>query len=162
MLRKRHLVILAILVSAKILADLLFKVHYRKEDIYAFNHLALDRNTVIENGIIVCGHNIKGKIEASVFPADSNGEVGISRKKIEYAYLRFNPDHFKQVIAPTLEKTEISNASALKKKARINHRNHFRRFAHLNDYPLIRENHTPYVIQYRDPDQLIIQNDMKR
>lgn len=158
MIRKRHLIILAILVSIKILADILFKVHYSNDDIYRFNHLIINENTVIEKGTIICGHNIKGMLEASVFPEPGIAKIDSPERKIEFAYLRFGPDHFKANIAPHLEKRTDKNSEDLLDRAKTNHRRYFRRFAHINDYPLIRENQTPKVIQYRDPDQLIIQN----
>jgi len=148
-MRKKHLIILAVLITVKIGADLLFKVHYSIEDVYHVNHLKISQNLTIDKGIMVVGHNVKGKIEASIFPDQTSEHKKNPENRMDYIYIRFGPDFFDREIAKHLETIPEEHDVQLFDLAKKNHRTHFRRFAHINNYPVLKKGRAPmYLMKY--------------
>lgn len=155
-IRKIHILIIAILLAINILAKIAFKIHYSKAEIYNIQDFMVDSSKIIENGVIVIGKNIKGKLEASIFPDNGIVKNGTSYLEVDYIYLRFYPEWFESHIKPALTESSDQDYKVLVQNAKKIHDRHFKNFMHINDFPIIKEDYTPIIIKFKGSDKIQI------
>jgi hypothetical protein len=148
MKRKKILIVLFSLFVIKVLLNLTFKIQYSEDEFYEISNFRLNESTHIVSGKILFGKNVKGKIEAIIYP-DKFLQNGIENE-VEYIYMRFYPDWYTKQIEPLLTKTGKKINKELLASTKIIHKENFRNYMHLNDYPLIKKDFVPIVIKKTD------------
>jgi hypothetical protein len=131
--------------------DLTFKISYSEKDFYKISELKLSDSILIKTGKIFFGKNVKGKIEAIIFP-DTYLVCG-KEKEIDYVYIRFYPDWCNEYLIPAISKPEGYLDEDLLSEAKNIHEENFKSYMHLNEYPIVREDYVPIVIKNKDSDQ---------
>lgn len=145
---KRVIIILIVVIGGKLLVDLLFKIKYYESEIYEIKSFTLDDSTVINKGKIIVGKNIKGRLEAFIFPDDVLKLNDTST--LEYVYLRFYPEWFEKNIKPFVEKKKFTYSNEIVLIGKALHDSNFRSYMHINDYPIVRKDYLPYVYKIKE------------
>lgn len=141
------LIALLSLFVIKVLLNRTFKIQYSEKECYEISDFKLNESSYIESGKILFGKNIKGKIEAIIYP-DKFLKNGIENE-VEYVYMRFYPEWYENKIVPLITKTDEISKELLS-SAKIIHKENFRNYMHINDYPLIKKDFVPIVIKKKD------------
>lgn len=151
--------VISVLVIIVVL-NLTFKIHYSKDDTYMITNLKLNDTIDVQVGQIFLGHNVKGTIEAVIFP-EKYIENGLEIET-DYIYMRFPPDWFIENIKPKINKISDNEVDKLFSEVRKVHEDNFRSYMHINKYPLIREDFIPIVIKKKNnPDKERFSYDIK-
>lgn len=145
---KKVIIILIILIAGKMLIDLLFKIKYNEKEIYEITKFALNDSIKINKGKIVVGRNIKGRLEAFIFP-DSTLKLN-DTSTVEYVYLRFYPEWFEKNVKPFIARKKFVYSSEIVLIGKALHDSNFRNYMHINDYPIVRKNYVPYVFKIKE------------
>jgi len=145
---KKVIIILIILIAGKMLIDLLFKIKYNEKEIYEIKKFALNDSIKINKGKIIVGRNIKGSLEAFIFP-DSTLKFN-DTSTVEYVYLRFYPEWFEKNVKPFIERKKFVYSSEIVLIGKALHDSNFRNYMHFNDYPIVRKDYVPYVFKIKE------------
>jgi hypothetical protein len=146
--RTRFLYLVISLLVIIVVLNLTFKIHYSKDDNYMITNLKLNDTIEVQVGQIFLGHNVKGTIEAVIFP-EKYIENGLEIET-DYVYMRFHPDWFIENIKPKIRKTRDNQGDNLFSDVRKIHEDNFRSYMHINKYPLIRKDFIPIVIKKKN------------
>ena len=148
MKRKKILIVLISLFVVKVLLNLTFKIQYSEKEYYEITDFKLSESTHIKSGKILFGRNVKGKIEAIIYP-DKFFKDSIEFN-IDYVYMRFYPEWYNKNIEPLITKTEKKLTKELLTSTKVIHKENFKNYMHINDYPLIKKDFVPIVIKKKD------------
>jgi hypothetical protein len=133
---KKIIILLIILLAGKILLDLTFKIKYTDSQLYEIKDFAINDSIKIDKGIILVGTNIKGSLEAFIFP--NNCLMINQTSTVEYVYLRFYPEWFTKNLSSHIEKRLFTNADELVLIGQALHESNFKRYMHFGNYPIIK------------------------
>jgi hypothetical protein len=159
--RTRFLYLVISLLVIIVVLNLTFKIHYYKDDNYMITNLKLNDTIEVQVGQIFLGQNVKGTIEAVIFP-EKYIENGLEIET-DYVYMRFPPDWFIENIKPKIRKTRVNQGDNLLSDVRKVHEDNFRSYMHINKYPLIRKDYIPIVIKKKnDPGKERFSYDIKK
>lgn len=157
---KRILIILIIIVIGKLSIDFLFKIRYNYKQIYILKEFKLNDTVKINHGKIVLGRNIKGFLEATIYP-EPNSKLNDS-STIDYLYLRFNPDWFESNIKPFIESQVTNDRREYVNLGKAMHDTYFSTWMHINDYPIISNEYIHYIIKIKESGIKIQRNILLR
>ncbi|MDC0584204.1 hypothetical protein OAO55_00560 [Bacteroidales bacterium] len=148
---KKLLIVLLAIIGFKLILNLTFKIQYSPREYYDISGFSLNDSTQIEVGKVLFGKNIKGEIEAIVYPDNfiRNGK----NMDIEYVYMRFYPDWFSENLKPYIKKSQDRVTEDLMMDTRYIHDENFRNFMHINEYPLVKKDYLPVVIKWKGNDK---------
>jgi len=149
---KNLIIILVILILGKVLIDRIFKIRYSIKNTFEITNFQVNDSIFIEKGSIVVGKNVKGYLEASIFP---NNLKLSDNSTIEYVYFRFNNDWYNKNIIPHLSKLNVKNINELYLYGKALHKTNFSNYMHFNDYPLVREDYFPVVLKVKETGEKI-------
>ncbi|GEM_PF-6101819 len=153
---KKILIALIIIVLGKLSIDLLFKIKYSYKQIYILKEFKLNDTIKINKGKIVLGKNIKGFLEATIYP-ETNSKLNDS-STINYIYLRFNPKWFEEYIKPLIENQVTNDRREYVNLGKAMHATYFSTYMHINDYPIISNEHMLYIVKIKESGTKIRRN----
>jgi len=157
--RQRVFIIVLAIILSKVALDAAFKIHYFKGEVYQIKNLELG-NYKIPEGDIIVGKNIIGELEAAIIPkADLINTSNSKSIKSEYVYLRFHPDWFESKIFPFIYSADNNEYKELRWKMKEINDLHFRRYAHFNDYPLIKPGLVVCLIQTAEGKAILVSDE---
>lgn len=145
---KKIILGLIALVAITLLLNLAFKINYSEKEFYEFSDLKLSNSISVKSGKIFIGKNIQGEIEAVIFP-EQYLDKGI-KKDIEYIYLRFHPNWFKDNLTNVIIKPTVKPDKDLFKNAKKIHSENFKHFSHINSYPITQKGNLSMIIKMKD------------
>jgi hypothetical protein len=150
---KKGIIILVALLATKILLDLGFKIRYSNDNIYDISDFNINDSIYVESGSIYFGKNIRGNIEAIIFPS----RVSISNHSadIDYIYFRLFPDWYQTELQPLISKANTESHEMLLSKAKEIHENNFRSYMHFNNYPIVRKDYIPFIIKLKEQEDKV-------
>lgn len=143
---KKILLTLLLILTIKIVLYFSLKIDYSEENIYEISHFQVNDTILIESGVVFLGENLRGEIEAVLFPdrLTKNGQI----EQVASVYIRFYPSWFRENMLPSLSKTE--DTSALFEQVQSIHDKYFGRYSHFNHYPIINKDEVPFVMNRKD------------
>lgn len=153
MKRYRIAKIIVALIVVKVALNLTFKIQYSENEFYEISDFKINESNYVESGKVLFGRNVKGKIEAIIYP-DKFIENGVE-SEVDYVYMRFYPEWFNNKINPRITTLEEKMVEDLLTTTKNIHEENFRSYMHLNDYPIIRKDFVPIVIKKRDVKEKI-------
>lgn len=139
---------IVVLIVLKVVLDLTFKIQYSKNEYFEISEFQLSDSTYVESGKILFGKNVKGNIEAIIYP-DKFIQNGME-DEVEYVYMRFYPEWFKTKLKPRITKIEEKVVEELLSTTRNIHEDNFRSYMHFNNYPIIKKDFVPIVVKKND------------
>ena len=158
---KKILIVLIIIVIGKLSIDLLFKVKYSYKQVYFLTEFKLNDTIKVNRGKIILGKNIKGFIEATIYP-ETVSKLNDSLS-IDYLYLRFNPDWFEANLKPFIKGQVTADRREYVNLGKAMHDTYFRSWMHINDYPIISKKQMLLIVKIKETGIKIRHNiDLKK
>lgn len=153
MTAKKIIIILIVFIAGKFFVDFLFKIKFNEKEIYEIREFALNDSIKVIKGKIIVGKNIKGRLEAIVFP-DSILKIN-DTTTVGYIYLRFYPKWFDENIKPFVKNKKYPHTRELLLIGKALHDSNFTNYMHFNDYPIVRNDYVPYVLNIKETGEKI-------
>ena len=145
---KKILITLIIILIIKLSIDILFKIRYSYKQIYVLKEFTLNDSVKVNSGKIVLGKNIKGFLEATIYP-ETTLKLNDS-STIDYIYLRFSPDWFENSIKPFMGSPVTNDSREYVNLGKAMHDTYFNTWMHINDYPIISNEYILYIVKMKE------------